>query len=71
MLQNKKGLLLAGLAAFAYYKYSKMTPEAKKKIVDTIKDKADQFLPGGLKNLFGKMNTGSTPGAPEYGQGTF
>lgn len=42
-------LLLAGAAAFAYYKYSKMTPEQKKDLVGGLKDKATkifgQFMP--------------------------
>jgi hypothetical protein len=66
---NKKGLLLAGLAAFAYYKYKKMSPESKKKMVDTLKDKVGQHIPGNLKNLFGSIT--GTQGAPEYGKGTF
>ena len=69
---NKKGLLLAGIAAFAYYKYKNMTPESKKKIMDTLKDKVGQNFPDSLKNLFGSL-TGNTQaqGAPEYGKGTF
>lgn len=66
---NKKGLLLAGLAAFAYYKYKNMSPDSKKKIMDTIKDKVDQNIPENLKNLFGNLT--GTKTAPEYGKGTF
>lgn len=33
---NKK-FLLAGLAAFAYYRYQKMNPQQRKDIVDTVK----------------------------------
>ena len=61
MLQNKKSgapLILAGLAAFAYYKYSKLTPEQKRNIGDTIKEKGrdfyDKFLPKSVKNMFEK-----------------
>ena len=69
---QKKGLLLAGLAAYAYYKYSKMSPESKKNLVDTIKDKAGKYLPDNLKNIFGATDTASAQGgAPEYGKGTF
>ncbi len=64
MLQNKmpKGtLLLAGLAAFAYYKYSKMSPEQKNSLVGTIKEKGkklyDQYLPDELKNVFEKKQS--------------
>ncbi len=42
--------LLAGAAAYAYYKYSKMSPEQKKDLVNGLKDKATklfgQFIPG-------------------------
>lgn len=31
-----KKLLLAGLAAFAYYKYNKMSPEQKKDLKDKV-----------------------------------
>ncbi len=31
-------LVIAGLAAFAYYKYSKLTTEEKNKIVDDIRE---------------------------------
>ena len=47
-------LLLAGAAAFAYYKYSKMSPQQKKDLVDGLKNKANklfgQFMPGNKKN---------------------
>ncbi len=59
MIQNKLpagSLLLAGLAAFAYYKYSKLSPEDKSNLVATIKEKGkklyDQYLPDRLKNFF-------------------
>ncbi len=39
MATNRKGLLLAGLAAFAYYKYSKMSPEQKKNLFSGIREK--------------------------------
>ena len=65
MLQNRKSgapLLLAGLAAFAYYKYSKMTPEQKQKITGTIKEKSkkiyDQVVPQSVKNMFEKKQSG-------------
>lgn len=37
-------LLLAGAAAFAYYKYSKMSPEQKKDLVGGLKDKATKLF---------------------------
>lgn len=51
-------LLLAGLAAFAYYKYSKLSPEEKKDLKGTIKEKGkkiyDKYMPGGVKRRFHK-----------------
>lgn len=67
MLQNKKTtgpLLLAGLAAFAYYKYSKMSEEEKQNLVSTLKEQGkklyDQYAPEELKNIF--ANKGNTTG---------
>ena len=67
MLQNTKlpkgsGLLLAGIAAFAYYKYSKMTPEQKSNLVSDLKGKGqklyDQYMPSQVKDMFAqKGNT--------------
>ena len=37
-------MLLAGAAAFAYYKYSKMSPDQKKDLVDGLKDKASKLF---------------------------
>ena len=57
LLNNKKtsALILGGLAAFAYYKYSKLSPEDKTKLTNTLKEKGkslvDQFMPG-MKNVF-------------------
>ena len=66
MIQNrlpKGGLLLAGLAAFAYYKYSKLSPEDKRNLAGTIKEKGkklyDQYVPDELKKVFGSKDTGS------------
>ena len=66
MLQKKTGgLLLAGLAAYAYYKYNKMSPQENEDLVSNLKEKgrklADQYLPENVKNLFGqKTSTGSS-----------
>ena len=61
MLQTrfpKAGLLLAGLAAFAYYKYSKMSEEDKRNLVSGFKEKGkkfyDQYIPANLKAMFEK-----------------
>lgn len=68
-IMNKNGLLLAGLAAFAYYKYKKMSPDAKQKMVATLKEKVTEHVPPNIRNLFGSfLNKQDTP---EYGKGTF
>ncbi len=59
MLRNKTGLLLAGLAAFGYYKYSKMTPEQRKNLMDKGKDLLNKNF-GGLENMFGKKTAAPT-----------
>ena len=53
MLRNRTGLLLAGLAAFGYYKYSKMTPEQRNNLIEKGKGLLNKNF-GGLENLFGK-----------------
>ncbi len=65
MLQNKRppkgGLLLAGLAAFAYYKYSKMSEEQKRNLVGGLKEKGqklyNQYMPAEIKSMFEKKGT--------------
>ena len=42
------GLLLAGLAAFAYYKYSKLTTQEKQDLVSNLKERG--------RKLFGQVN---------------
>jgi len=45
MTKSKTGsLLLAGLAAYGLYKYSRMTPEDKTMLVDRIKTKGQEIL---------------------------
>lgn len=55
------GLLLAGAAAFAYYKFSKMSDQQKKDMVNGIREKGKKFydesIQGNLKNLFNKKET--------------
>lgn len=54
-------LLLAGLAAYGYYRYSKMSSEEKEKLVGGIKDKGRRFydenVPQNIKDLFGQKQT--------------
>lgn len=54
-------LLLAGAAAFAYYKYSKMTPEQKKDLVGGLKDKATKLFGQIMPNS--NQQNGNTNGA--------
>ena len=61
LLNKKSGaLVLAGLAAFAYYKYSKMSAAEKANLTDTIKEKGKnlwgQVMPGEMKNAFANAN---------------
>ena len=57
----KGSLLLAGLAAFAYYKYSKLSPDEKKNLFGSIKEKGkklyDEYLPDELKKIFENKDT--------------
>ena len=57
-------MLIAGLAAFAYYKYSKLSEEQKRNLVGDLKEKGkklyDQYAPEEIKNMFGKTETGTT-----------
>ena len=52
----KGGVILAAIAAFAYYKYSKLTEEQKRDLVNNLKQKGqklyDQYVPANLKNKF-------------------
>jgi len=51
MLRNRKnyaiaagGLLLVGLAAFAYYKYSRLSPEEKQDLVNNLKERGRRLF---------------------------
>lgn len=55
----KRGIILAAAAAFAYYKYSKLTEDQKRDLASNFKQKAqnlyDQYVPENLKQkLTGK-----------------
>ena len=77
MFGNKKtGLILAGLAAYAYYKYNKMSEEEKRNLVSGLKEKGqkiyEQYVPTEVKNMFGKKEAGQTAGQPSGdGSGEF
>lgn len=53
-------LLLTGAAAFAAYKYSKLTDEEKRELLNKIKEKGkkiyDQFSTDNMKEAFKKFN---------------
>jgi len=77
MYNNKKitggagTLIAAGLAAFAYYKYSRMTEEQKRNLVNDLKEKAqnlyDQYAPTELKDMFAKK--GPANAESRFGEG--
>jgi hypothetical protein len=59
-------LLLAGLAAYGYYRYSKMSAGEKEKLVGGLKEKGRKFydekVPQNIKDLFGeKQPVNGTP----------
>ena len=56
-------LLLAGLAAFGYYKYTQMSENEKRNLKEKGKKFVDENL-SGLKNMVGsgKPTTSTTPG---------
>ena len=60
-------LALAGLAAWGYFKYSKMSEEQKRNLVSDLKQKGqkiyDENIPQNVKNLFSKQTNGQTAGA--------
>lgn len=64
-------LLAAGLAAFAYYKYSKMSEEEKHSLVSDLKDKAqnlyEQYMPAEVKDIFSKKAPASAES--QFGEG--
>jgi hypothetical protein len=49
-------LILAGLAAWGLYKYSKMNPDEKRNLVEKGKKLVNDNL-GGLNNIVGKKTT--------------
>lgn len=78
MIQNKKlpagGLLLAGIAAFAYYKYSKMSSEEKENLFSDLKTKGqklyDEYVPEKYKSMFAKnAGSGTASANSHFGEG--
>lgn len=75
MANNKNlsagSLLAAGLAAYAYYKYTKMSDEQKRSLVGDLKSKAqdiyDQYVPEEIKDVFAKKGPGNA--TSHFGEG--
>ena len=60
MRRNGLGLLLAGLAAYGYYKYSKMNDQQKRDLKAKGKKFIDENIPDSLRNAFSKkVNNGT------------
>ena len=78
MIQNKKfsggALLIAGAAAFAWYKYSKMSEDEKSKLVGDLKEKGqklyDQYMPEEVKNIFAKKGSATAGAESHFGEGS-
>jgi hypothetical protein len=56
-------LLLAGVAAFAYYKYSQMSEQQRKDLVNNWKERGqklyDDYVPENVKNMVKKQGSGA------------
>ena len=56
----KGGIIIAALAAFAYYKYSKLTPEQKRDLVNKLKGKGqklyDDYVPAEPLNRINEVH---------------
>ena len=63
------GLLLLGAAAYGAYKYSEMSDQQKKDLMNKGKKFVDDNL-GGIKNMFGAKGDTQTAGAG-YGTNGF
>jgi hypothetical protein len=60
MRRNGLGLLLAGLAAYGYYKYSKMNDQQKRDLKEKGKKFLDKNIPDSMRNVFSKKATNGT-----------
>ena len=75
MFNNKKlstgKLIAAGLAAFACYKYSKMSSNEKEQMASNLKDHAqklyEKYIPADIRNMFSKKG----PSTPENVESRF
>lgn len=72
----KAGLILAGLAAFAYYKYNQMSEEEKRDLADNLKQKGqklyDDYVPDNIKQMFGNVGkkASDTFAQSHFGEGS-
>ena len=59
-MNKSLSLLLAGVAAYGYYKYSKMTEAERKNFISGLKEKGkkvlDQYVPSDIQNKLGKIS---------------
>ena len=78
MIQNKKlptgGLILAGIAAFAYYKYSKLSSQENENLFSDLKTKGqklyDEYVPEKYKSMISKKDPSGTASAnSHFGEG--
>lgn len=75
MRNNKSSftsLLLAGAAAYAYYRYSKMTPEERKSLVGNLKQKGrdlfNQYMPSEGRQSYASQGTAAAN--DRFGEGS-
>ncbi len=76
MLRNNKfstgGLVLAGLAAFAYYKYNKMSAQDKDDMISNLKQKGqklyDEYVPQNVKDMV-EPKVGTMGAESKFGEG--
>lgn len=58
------GILLAGIAAYGLYKYSKLNADEKTELKDKLKTKGkkiyEDYVPNEVKNIFSKKEPGHT-----------
>ncbi len=59
------GILLAGVAAYAAYKFSKMNPQQKKDLTDNLRDQGKKIL-----GKFMPQEKGASPSGQHFGDGS-
>lgn len=65
------GLVLGGLAAYGYYRYSQLSDQEKKDLMDKGKKFFDENL-GSLKNMFGSNGSAAdTQPSGSYGSNPY